>query len=215
MNELQLKIGGIYDQRTLTFLLEKGINFFELDFRPRSFNFIQKHVVSDLLTRLQAMGNIHLHFANEADFMVNDILELVKANTKNYALVFSDFQTKAYYESFNTPFYWHFRSDVSYKDILSSKLCAGVVFDLEFLEDLLHKGSFEKFITNFYTTTQGFDKEISIKLNWSKYPPAQIMESLSIQRLEMDINNLVEICYRNVDYNKMTSCLKFLQSISC
>ena len=69
---MNLKVSGLYNHRIIKQLNELGINSFEFDFRPRSFNFIQKYVLEEIIKEINLGEKIFLHFANEVDFIIND-----------------------------------------------------------------------------------------------------------------------------------------------
>lgn len=216
MNESNFKIGGIYDKRTFLALKEIGINHFEFDFRPRSFNFIQKYVLEEIL-KSSTLGHekIFLHFSNEADFVVKDIISLFDSFAITPHLVFSDDQEPSYYSQFDLPFFWHYRAEKKIKDIMKDELNKGIIFDLEFLDELYQKQTITSFTSNFLSIPGAFEKEIAIKMDWGKVLPKLIDELFSPSIIEMGINTNVEICYRNVDARKVINSINFIKNQSC
>lgn len=216
MSEANFKIGGIYDKRTFLSLKEIGISHFEFDFRPRSFNFIQKYVLEEIV-KSSMIGNevLYLHFANEADFIIKDIVSLFDNTSIKPILVFSDDQSSEYYSQFNLDYYWHYRADKKIKEILNSSLNKGIIFDLEFLDELYQKQTITTFTSNFLSMPNALTKELAVKLDWGKSIPRIIEELMSPQIIEMGINPNVEICYRNVDTRKVVNSINFVKNQSC
>lgn len=216
MSDASIKISGIYDKRTFLALREIGMSYFEFDFRPRSFNFIQKYVLEEILkTQIIGSEKIFLHFANEADFIVRDIASLFDDQLMKPHLVFSDDLEASYYDQFQLPYFWHYRADKKIKDIVASEYNKGIIFDLEFLDDLYKKQTLTSFVSNFLSLKSAINKEIIIKLDWGQVLPRLIEELLGPSLIEMSINTNVEVCYRNVDTKKVLNSINFLKNQSC
>ena len=212
---MNLKVSGLYNHRIIKQLNELGINSFEFDFRPRSFNFIQKYVLEEIIKEINLGEKIFLHFANEVDFIINDILSVFKESEHRVFLSFSDDQELSFYESFETPFFWHYRADAVSKNILKYKDLAGVVFDLEFLNELSAKGTLLNFYSNFLQITSGRELQMVINIDWDGAISSEILELFSPDFLDVAISNKVEICYRNVDSKKVENSIKFLKNHTC
>lgn len=215
MDTLQIKISGIYDKRTIKTLNDLGVKCFEFDSRPRSFNFIQKRVIETILKEsFIGEEKVSIHFANEVDFVVKDILS-VFSEFKKTTLTFSDDQEATYYDQFETPYYWHYRTSKNTKEILASKHNIGIIFDIELLEELLSKQTLNTFFMNFLSLPKTIDKELIIKMDWNSELSAQIRDIIDPSYIELSVNDKVEVCYRNVDTGKIVKNLQIISKQSC
>lgn len=212
---MKLKVSGLYNHRIIKQLNELGIASYEFDFRPRSFNFIQKYVLEEIIKEINLSERLFLHFANEPDFMIQDTLSVFKDSEHQVSLMFSDDQDVSFYEQFDTPFFWHYRPEALSKNILKSRNLAGVVFDIEFLNDVLNKGNLLNFYSNFLQMTRGRDLSIVINIDWDGAVSSEILELFSPDFLDVAIGPKVEICYRNVDSKKIENSIKFLKNHTC
>jgi len=214
-----IKLAGIYDKRTMKMGLELGLNSFEFDFRPTSFNFIQQYVLEEIVKDVQDHNPIiAIHFQNEANFMVDNILSSFKDSSVSPRLVFSDTQNSTYYNSFKTPFYWHYSTDGDVKGVLSSSYNEGVILSYGLLEDLHHKGNLQAFISNFYTmmrSSGSMNKKIGLKIDWDSNLAPSIFDLVDFDFIELSVNNKIEVCYRNVDSIKLKKNLSILKNLTC
>ncbi|OIQ16364.1 MAG: hypothetical protein BM556_14560 [Bacteriovorax sp. MedPE-SWde] len=214
-----IKLSGIYDKRTLKMAQEIGVKFFEFDFRPRSFNFVQQYVLEEVLESVTSSDDIvSLHFQNEANFVVDNILNSFKDIAIKPQLVFSDTQSPVYYDSFKRPYMWHHSPDADLKAVLKSKYNMGIILSYGYLEDLHRLGTLQSFITNLYVQLKevgGLNKTIGLKIDWDSNLAPSIFELVDFDFLDLPINDKVEVCYRNVDSTKLRRNIEILKNLAC
>lgn len=214
-----IKLAGIYDKRTIKMAHEMGLKFFEFDFRPTSFNFIQQYVLEEILADIESTESIiSLHFQNEANFMIDNILGSFKNSSLRPQLVFSDTQNPAYYDSFKTPYYWHYSLDGDVKGVLRSGHNLGVILSYGLLEDLHRNGNLQNFISNFYSLLEQNSrgqKSIGLKIDWDSNLAPSILELVDFDFIELGVNNKIEVCYRNVDSTKLKKNISILKNLAC
>ena len=76
MEKNNLRIDGIYDFRTVHFLEQKMVQNYSLDFRTRSFNFLQQHKFFELLGKdIKKDNRYFLHYAYEKDFIISKMID--------------------------------------------------------------------------------------------------------------------------------------------
>jgi len=103
-----LKISGVYNLETVRLLQEQGIYNISFDLRPRSFNFIPLSNLLEIIKHISELSTISLHFSNEKDYVIDEILQEINGLGKNCFLEFSDHNSLDYYECFNVPFYLYY-----------------------------------------------------------------------------------------------------------
>jgi hypothetical protein len=206
-----MKIDGIYDQKTIQTLIESKVQDLAFDFRPKSFNFLQQHKFLELLeNNFNEKTNYFLRYSYEKDFVVQKMLDDFheKYTTENLYLEFSDFQASKYYDSFKTPFFWHYRSDVNPIEILKSEYIRGIVIPFNLIEEGHHQGNFFSFVQGLLQLVYPFihEKKLEIHLgvDWDSDIFPTLFDTLDIDCVSLPINNKIEICYRNVDSQKMS-----------
>lgn len=219
----RIKINGIYDKRTLDGLDQLSIGEVGFDFRPTSMNFLQQHVALDLLKEYQAeKRQFFLHYQNEADFMVQKMIDDIKdlegfSHQHMVSLEFSDTKDPRYYDQFKTPFYWHFNYKVSLKDILSCKFLKGIIIPFQVLEEAHRTNTLYKFVQNFHSqalnTMNGHNLEIGLALEWDSNIFPSLVEFFDFDLLSLSLNNKVEVCYRNVDLEKVKESIEHLKTV--
>ena len=210
---VEIKISGIYDKRTLDHLRMHNVNSFGFDFRPKSMNFIQGHVLNQLQGHLSEFDNIYLHFENDPDFMVENILDHFQDTNLSPILTFSGTQGIQYYEKFKDPFIWFYDEKVKFTDIIKSEYCKGIYFSLEYLRMLHEQGVFHNFVSNFYSSLYKIRNELNLYLKVESliYLFPTLFEYFDFYHVDYTLNSEVEVCYRNVDMKKLNSQIKNLQ----
>ena len=217
----QFRVEGIYDKRTLQSLKDLKLKDLSFDFRPRSFNFLQKKLLEELLEDVSQDDTVYLHFENEADFVIKNILESAtkKCEKKNIILEFSGNQTAEYYESFNHDFLWNYDpSSEHLDDILKSKLLKGLIIPLSIINEEHRKGNIINFskelhskIFNLLSKDSGM---LILSMDWDSNLFSSLVQYFDFDLISIPINNKIEVCYRNVDLSKMQDQVSFLQNLS-
>lgn len=203
------QVTGVYDSRTIKCLQEVGVQDIIFDLRPRSFNFIQKHLVSSLLKENQTFsGRIGLWFENEKDFMIQDLLsEVLNFVSKDKVfLILSGNYSVEFFKSIELDFYCIYQQDLKVQSIISNSSFKGFYLYFDFLEGLYTSGSLNSWVNNFYT--QIFrDKVLDIILlrDWDSNIFPSLVELIDFSTICLPINAKVEVCFRNVDINKLKS----------
>lgn len=210
-----LKIEGIYDQRTLKLLKSKGVRDFGFNFSPKSFNFIQEHIfLSELIPLLDPSDRIHLHFARINDPMINKVvLDLERSGVqKENIYIDCDEGTEKSYE-LGINYYLNYHPELSPAACEGPKFC-GLIFNFSFIEDLHRRGILNNFIANFYTYFKKHltdDKQIVMKIDWNDNVFPSLFDYFDIDLMSFSINDKIEVCYRNVDLKKLTAEMDMIE----
>jgi hypothetical protein len=209
------KINGLYDSRTIKRLKELGCSKFCFDFRVRSFNFLQQHQFLSILDDVYSTSDeITLRYENEADFviqkMVDDLKEVEKINTKhNIVLEFSDDLGPDFYDQFETPYYWHYSKGVKLSKIKKAKFLKGIIIPFSILEEAHEDDQYYNFVNNFHSMFVSPEREnkldIGLDIDWTSNLLPSLTEFFDFSFLSISINDKVESCFRNVNLDKLST----------
>ena len=210
-----LKIEGIYDQRTLKLLKSKGVRDFGFNFSPKSFNFIQERIfLNDLIPLLDSKDKIHLHFSRINDPMIQKVIEdLRKAGVEKDNIYFDCDEDSEKSREIGIKYFINYSPGINYSACDDPRFC-GLIFNFSFFEDLQLKGVLNNFIANFYTQFKKYlseDKLIVLRIDWSDNVFPSLFEYFDIDLLSFSINDKIEICYRNVDLNKLSEEMELIE----
>lgn len=205
--DYKLRIEGIYDKRTLKFLKQKGVKDFTFDFSPTSFNFIQEYVFLDLLKLLDSNDRIFLHFNRSNDPMVSLLCEHLKKEGIGFDNIFFEFDawsTDKSVSDFQYNYLLKYSDGIDYLKYINERF-KGFVFCYSFFENLNHLNLIQNFCTTFFTRYHhSIDNGLLIlKIDWNDNVRTTLFEYFDFNFLSLPINNKIEICYRNVDLNKL------------
>lgn len=215
----QLRVEGIYDKRTVKRLLDNNLKIWSFDFRPTSFNFLQQYLFLDILKTFNGdHQSLFLHFQNEADFMIFDMLEKVKsAGLSNFFLEFSDHHNVQYYNQFHHPFWWVWDNEGDLADIIRSPYLEGLFLPYSLLIAIEKNGRLNEFILTLrqFLTINPRKKTIplGLKIKWDDSISPSIFKLLPFEILSVGIGPKIEVCYRNVDLERMEKEISYLKNI--
>lgn len=215
-----MRLEGLYDKKTIQLIQSEANMALTFDFRPRSFNFIQQHLFLDFISTVKnGSHSFSIQYENEPDFMIKDTLEkLKKIYSGPFRLEFSDNQKREYYEQFETPFIWHYNLNTSDINVFKSPLLKGVVLNYDDIYEAHNRGVLNSFVQNFYRLTHNVilkrQGELILKLDWTSNIMPSIAEYFDFNTISVPVNSNVEICYRNVDQNKLQSSLTSLKNFT-
>lgn len=205
-----LAVCGVYDQRTLNFLLEKGVGHISFDFRPRSLNFIQEYRLLEII-KDQLGFSLILRFENEKDFIIKKILQSVEGvfSGKVY-LHFSGEEETGFCDSFKAPYFKTLRRLEEFNGPGSFQ--QGIVFPYQSFAGQMSSSHFENQLTKFYQKLgrNSLNFLQILEGDWDTDFAPTVSELLDLDILQLSINDKVEICFRNVDLNKIDTALKTL-----
>lgn len=214
MDNLEIVIQGIYDQRTIKFLRTKSINRYHFDFRPLSLNLMSMHNFQLFLEDEKTLkGTYGLHFFEEKDFVIKGFLENIGKKVadphdiKNHFLLeFSDSINNSYYDQFKLPFWWHYQDDGNFIHILKAKYIRGIVLSQKYIIDLVNQSYHEQFIRSFYQIWENKKRDdikliLQVDADFSLIPI--IYDLFELSGLSYEIGPSVEVCYRNVHLKKL------------
>lgn len=203
------RISGIYDYRTIQFLQELKINHFSFDLRPRSLNFIQEYRLIEILEKMQ-LGNIYLRFENEQSYIIERIYNnCLKAFGGRVLLELSGNIDIGFIKENKFPFLFV----VNEKDlelIPVDELCVGHTFSYEFLQMMHLRGEFVAWVSAYYRkfNASSLNNIQILDIDWDSDIFPSLYEYFDFDLRNLPINGKIEVCYRNVDLNKISTNLK-------
>ncbi len=215
-----IRIEGIYDQRTLKHLKQNGLKDFCFEFSPRSFNFIQEYVfLEQLLPLFSSTDRLFLHFSRSNDPMVSKlILDLKKSGQDlgNIYFEFDEWSDSSMPINFEHKYLLNFSNDIDLSKMIGPNF-NGFVFNFDFFENLHHKNLLTNFSSNFFTRFHSklkADNLMLLRADWNSNLISTLFDLFDFDLLSLPINSKIEVCYRNVDLNKLTSEMEVLQKNS-
>jgi len=219
----RIKIDGTYNQNTITMLEELKINDFSFDLRPKSFNFIQEHVLLDILKAIYRPWNrYYLHFENEKEYVIekilHDVQELVVKSgnstdlVENIFLEFSDGLALHYYESFKTPYLFHLDERHRLEDLKAGKYLRSINFSYSYLHHLQQSGKLGEFVGGFLKQLKRMEPplkmELMLSMDWNDDPFFSLFHYFQFNVISFPLNQKVELSYRNIDYELLKKYVK-------
>ncbi|OFZ22192.1 MAG: hypothetical protein A2202_03785 [Bdellovibrionales bacterium RIFOXYA1_FULL_36_14] len=219
----RIKIDGTYNQYTITMLEEMKINDFSFDLRPKSFNFVQEYVLLDILKEIYRPWNrYYLHFENEKEYVIEKILNDVKASAiktdnttdliENILLEFSDGLPVQYYESFKTPYIFHLDERHRLEDFLACKYLKAVNLSYAYLHHLHQGGKLGEFAGSFLKLLKRLEQhqkiEVMLLRDWDEDIFPSLLHYFQFHVTSFPLNHKVELSYRNLNYELLKKYIK-------
>jgi hypothetical protein len=203
---VKLRVSGIYNPELIQYLRQYNISHFSYDFRPTSFNFTQAYRVKEML---ESVGNpldcISLHFADEKDFVIYEILKDVKLSAQGEVfLEFSGKHPLEFFEQFETPYIWHFNELVNIDKLGELKYLSKISFDHLFLERLMQFGDLFDFLGKI-TSILKDNQTLEIHLDWDTAVMETLIDFFNFDSLCFEINSKVETSYRTPDLHLVST----------
>jgi hypothetical protein len=215
--EQKLRIEGIYDKRTIAGLKNHGVKDFCFDFSPKSFNFIQEHVfLEQILNLLSSTDRVFFHFTHSNDPMVQKLaFDLKKAgmNLENVFFEFDEWSKEKLSLNFEYNYLLNFSKDVEPSKLIGKNF-KGFIFNFGFFEELHRSNLLKNFANNFYTkyfNSIGESQLMLLKIDWNHHLITSLFELFEFNLISFPINSKIEVCYRNVDINKLNNELEILR----
>lgn len=187
-----LLVHGCYDAQTLQTLEELGVRHFGFDLRPRSPNLVTFGELKKAL-KGRAIERSILIFENEKLPTVAGALDLLRDTGVRFELEFRDSQSAQYYALTNLPFYWVWRVEGDWRNILELPNLRGLILPLQSRESLMDREFWDLVDEN----------EIEVFIHPESLERAQGLAADPELSLSVDLSSEVESAYRSVDQNKL------------
>lgn len=210
----QLKVNGIYDKRTLETAVSMGVKHFGFCFRPLSLNLVAfQTFIDELLPKIPFGSFLYFEFENQADPMIRYLSEqlnskdgafqrvsicLNKITGSDQCLFNSnqvlelDYDTDVFLEKKNL------------QKIELLKKVSALHLDEWQLGHLKKDHKLNSFFSSLEEFFSRDDLEIELKVISDVELGKKNLEFLDVMRVSLEINPSLEVCYRNVNLEKMT-----------
>jgi len=217
-----LKVTGLYDQKSIELLSKEGITSFGFDFRVRSFNFLQQYSFLELIEKnFQTNHKYDLIYQDEKDFiiakMIADLDEQLKNSghilkeLDNFTLHFTDTKGREFYDSFKMPYIWEYHPMEDLDKIAKSEYLKGIVLPYTLLEEYHVRGEFHQFVAEFLKklSAGGTRKKISLglKCEWKTDFFPSLNEFLVFEHLQLPVDSTLEESYRHISSDLVKSSI--------
>ncbi len=222
-----LRIEGIYGRQYLEILVRDDVRSFTLDFRPKSFNFLQHHHFLEILNSVKNRPcQIFLHFDQSPDFVVQKFLDDGKSvlaaapfGPAEMLLEFSDARESAFYDQFKHPFVWHWHPLADLGKMLDAQNLRGVVFSYEQILKMYSQSRFEDFYknicSNFIPALKKKNCLIILAIDWAQEILPSVLEFMGVDIFSYPINEQVELSYRVPNMILLKEKLDNIRQILC
>ena len=234
---MDVRIEGLYDIRTVNFLIEQGIHHFGFDFNPKSLNFIQYHLFLEIYAQyLGKRQNTYLNFENDSPLIINHhtkaLSELIEREgfTQGELPLYLELAdgSQDYLSKFELgPFRGilpHYRpgvSEYSLKECCQHEKVTGIFLHYADLLEMHHNGTLFPFVQNFYeqtlnqqvknqddsSDTPKEEFKVGLISDWQDDLYQSILDLFDFDLISFKISGEVEVCFRNVDLNKVGKSL--------
>lgn len=185
---------------------------FSLDLRPKSFNFTQSKNIINIINSAPVHSVFYLMFENEKPFMVKNIYQEIINQTEKDRHIFLEFTGQTSIEeldSFGIPYSWHYHSDERIGNLENAKYLKKLIFNHNHLTEYYEKGELFGFLNLFSDLDEKIEFELLI--NWDTNFIYSLFDLIKISTISIEINNLVELSYQNVDINQVDLFFKTLE----
>lgn len=210
-----IKIDGIYDDKIWNELKQlDDVTQFGFDFRPKSFNFLQSYRFFDMLENFYSEDHLYyLHFRDEKDFVINKIIEDCHQflgerydgliTFSRILLEFSGTLDFNIFDSFEMGYFVHYDYELDFKIYNEARFLKGVIFSYSIFEGLHAKGLWNEFLEYYTNVLLPYFKQRKIKsvlkVDWGENIFPSLLDSISFDSINFEINSKVEQGYRQVD----------------
>jgi len=212
---MEIKINGVYNPESIQFLKSLGVSNFGFDLRPKSFNFIQLHVIKDIIKSLDSGSEIYsFMFSNEKDFVINEVISQLSKDTNissdRFLLEFTDIHDIDLCESFKHNYVWHFDESTNFRKIQHCQYLRVVSIAQQKLVSMQESTELYSFIKEL-NSLRSDSTLLSMRLDWNDSLLESISDFYLPNIITMEINNMVESSYRHINQSSISDHLNFLK----
>lgn len=198
----QIKITGVFDEKCFDTYRNFGIFHFGFDLRPKSFNFIQEHVLVRLVEKLP-MGSITLLFENEKDFIIKRIIdETQKKFSGEVLLEFYGSEDFSFFDSFGLPYFCVLKNSIPE---LKGRNQIGLILNQDLLNEYSDNGN-----------GHGLDfsgaSKIYLRFSGKVNFPQSITDFFSWDLLDLEISQDICESYRKLNVEKNNSLISEMEN---
>lgn len=206
--DYQLKVNGIYDQRTLEAVVSMGIKHLGFCFRPLSpYLMASTTFFDEILPKIPFGSFVYFEFENQLDPMIRYLSEklssrneafqrvsicLVKITGNEECLFHSNQILEIRYDEENL------------KEAKFLKKVSGLNLNYSQLQDMRKGQKFNHFFSSLEQFSLRDELELEIRVSSEASLEKKDLNLFDIGRISLEINPELEVCYRNVNLEKLT-----------
>lgn len=212
MIKAKFGIEGLYDLRTAKKLKDFGLQVYVFDQRAKSTQFIQTHILIEILkSELLLNSKIVLKFDTDRSYMIDHVINKIISETtiSKEQLEVWFYAQNEWIETAHLSFKVYYNRDISPQKALSSNRFTGFIFRAGDFDTPNSQMDQQKILL-IMQLLKG--RSYSHALSLSPYDsfPHALVDYLTIETFLLEVNSDVELCYRNLDFDKISKCLNML-----
>lgn len=231
---MNVRIEGLYDKRTIDFLIENHVHHFGFNFSPKNINFLQHKEFSKIL--VEKCNSHHTYYMNvsyDSPLVINHLIQKVSGELESLGHNSSEFPL--FLEMADEDFsradeidyrktrgiFWHYRPDVhSLRELLKIPHLAGVFLNYSDIEAMHENETLFSFIQNFMHSFYKGQKDLKNPLvlgltaSWESDFFPSLFDLFDFDLISFGVGPEVEVCFRNVDLAKIGHSLGHIRQLS-
>lgn len=171
------------------------------DLRPRSFNFIQIHKLTQFIKSIHALNGVSIQFENEVSLSVSEILKKCSEECPPGQRLWPEFsghEDVSIFENFATPYAWHYHGNQKIKNIGQCQFLKRIIFKHHILEDFNQRGELHSFMALFSEFAESI--EFELQLDWDSEIILSLFDYFTFHFISFEINRKVELSYQRPDH---------------
>jgi len=212
-----LQIDGVYSQELLTWAQGEGICAFGLDFRPKSFNFIQEYMAQELVASLEGRWQVALLFeSTENPSIIGHIVDGIKKVAPPLAAIHLEILGPQHpfewrqFARHEIPFYCQLDclslGEMDSQAFKVDPFQRGILLSHDDISSLAERDQLGQFCHHLEDLLKGplFDQQVAYQTRFGDAPAPTFCELVQTHRRHVMIDGDVESAYRSPNYQKLT-----------
>jgi len=187
-----LLVHGCYDIETFRVLEALGVRSFGFDMRPQSPNLVTFGELKKILSG-RVLERAILVFENEKLSTIVSAVDLLRDSGTRLELEFRDSQSSQYYELTKLPFFWVWRPEGDWRNILELSNLKGIILPTKSRSSLMD--------AEFWDLLQ--KKSVEVYIHADSLAEAEALALDPELSLSLDLSRDIETSYRKVDLEKL------------
>lgn len=203
-----LGLKGITDIDVFRFATNLGFSQLSFDLRPRSFNFTQGYKIKEILEQVGDYYRICLQFDGEKKFVMQEITRDIESDSREIFLEIENPLDLKVCNELGYPFALKYKPDFKLSELKSCHNLERLIFTQDFIEELNQQGELYGF---FDVLRSELPQKLEILTDWDSALISSLIETYEIDVLSWEINNKIEVSYRNIDFDLLESHMQKIE----
>lgn len=209
-----LSLSGLYNISNLKWFESLGHDSFELDLRPRSFQFLPHYQAHDLMQAAAPTTKFRVHFENENSLLVEKFIADCKHGGVSY--IFSGERDIDIYATLKRPFLIEINTQnaalLKTSELVSTSFFKGFVFDYAYLHYELMNSNIAVVLKQLAPWLGRGSFELGLKVKFDQDVAPSLWDYFQFNACTLDLSSRVETGYRQFsqelfknEFSKFTS----------